>query len=47
MPLLANVNKEICPLNLAPTASTAVSMAIGDVLAVVWMERCGISQDLQ
>ena len=42
--LEANVNKEICPLNLAPTASTAVSMAIGDALAVVWMERCGISQ---
>ncbi len=42
--LEGNVNKEICPLNLAPTASTAVAMAIGDALAVVWMERCGISQ---
>ena len=28
-----------CPLNLAPTASTAVAMAIGDALAAVWMER--------
>lgn len=42
--LEANVNKEICPLNLAPTASTAVAMSIGDALAVVWMERCEISQ---
>ena len=31
------------PLNLAPTASTAVAMAIGDALAAVWMERRGIS----
>ena len=39
----AGVNKEACPLNLAPTASTTVAMAIGDALAVVWMERKGIS----
>ena len=26
----ASVDREVCPLNLAPTASTAVSMAIGD-----------------
>ena len=39
----ASVNKEVCPLNLAPTASTAVAMAIGDALAAVWMERQGIS----
>jgi arabinose-5-phosphate isomerase len=37
------VDREICPLNLAPTASTAVAMAIGDALAAVWMERRGIS----
>ena len=36
----------MCPLNLAPTASTAVSMAIGDALAVVWMERMGISSEI-
>ena len=42
--LEGNVNKEICPLNLAPTSSTAVAMSIGDALAVVWMERCKISQ---
>lgn len=41
--LEASVDKEVCPLNLAPTASTAVAMAIGDALAAVWMERRGIS----
>ncbi|BEV35546.1 KpsF/GutQ family sugar-phosphate isomerase [Synechococcus sp. M16CYN] len=41
--LEASVDREICPLNLAPTASTAVAMAIGDALATVWMERRGIS----
>ena len=40
-----SVDKEACPLNLAPTASTAVAMAIGDALAAVWMERRGISQE--
>jgi arabinose-5-phosphate isomerase len=39
----ASVDREVCPLNLAPTASTAVAMAIGDALAAVWMERQGIS----
>ena len=37
------VDREVCPLNLAPTASTAVTMAIGDALASVWMQRNGIS----
>ena len=40
----ASVDKEVCPLNLAPTASTTVAMAIGDALAVVWMEKRGISR---
>jgi arabinose-5-phosphate isomerase len=38
-----SVDREVCPLNLAPTASTAVAMAIGDALAAVWLERQGIS----
>ena len=38
-----SVEREVCPLNLAPTASTAVAMAIGDALAAVWMDRRGIS----
>ena len=41
----ASVDKEICPLNLAPTASTSVAMAIGDALAAVWMDREGISSE--
>ena len=41
--LIAGVDREVCPLNLAPTASTAVAMAIGDALAAVWMQRRGIS----
>ena len=40
----ASVDKEVCPLNLAPTASTTVAMAIGDALAVVWMDKRGISR---
>jgi arabinose-5-phosphate isomerase len=40
-----SVAREVCPLNLAPTASTAVAMAIGDALAAVWMERRGISPE--
>ncbi len=40
-----SVNKESCPLNIIPTASTAVAMAIGDALAAVLMERQGISSE--
>ena len=40
----AGVDKEVCPLNLAPTASTAVAMAIGDALAAVWIEKRGMSR---
>ena len=41
--LEVGVDREVCPLNLAPTASTVVAMAIGDALAAVWMQRRGIS----
>ncbi len=37
------VEKEICPLNLAPTASTSVAMAIGDAMAAECINRSGIS----
>jgi arabinose-5-phosphate isomerase len=40
----AAVDREVCPLNLAPTASTALAMAIGDALAAVWTEQAGISE---
>lgn len=43
--LEAKVDKEVCPLNLAPTASTAVAMAIGDALATAWMVDEGISPE--
>ncbi len=38
-----SVSKEACPLNLAPTASTTVSMVMGDALAITLMERKGFS----
>ncbi len=41
--ILARINRELCPLNLAPTASTTVAMAIGDAIAAVWMNREKIS----
>jgi len=34
VPLNASVSREACPLNLAPTSSTTVALAIGDALAV-------------
>ena len=41
----ASVEKEACPLNLAPTASTTVALAIGDALAMALMEAKGLTQD--
>tara|TARA_B100001027_G_scaffold199948_2_gene159014 strand:+ start:1560 stop:2546 length:987 start_codon:yes stop_codon:yes gene_type:complete len=41
--LLANVEKEFCPLNLAPTASTTVALAIGDAIAIELMRSKNIS----
>lgn len=40
-----NVSEEACSLNLAPTASTTVAMAIGDALAVSLLERRGFQPD--
>lgn len=39
-----SVREEACTLNLAPTASTTVAMAVGDALAVDLLERRGFSQ---
>ncbi|MBQ0074723.1 MAG: KpsF/GutQ family sugar-phosphate isomerase [Prevotella sp.] len=33
------VNKEACPLNLAPTSSTTAALAMGDALAIALMEK--------
>ncbi|MDA9885612.1 CBS domain-containing protein, partial [Burkholderiaceae bacterium] len=35
------VDKEACPLNLAPTASTTVQMALGDALAIALLDARG------
>lgn len=35
----ASVDKEACPLNLAPTTSSMAALVIGDALAVVLMEQ--------
>jgi arabinose-5-phosphate isomerase len=39
------VAQEACPLNLAPTASTTVQMALGDALAVVLLELRGFKAE--
>lgn len=36
--VLVKVEKEACPLNLAPTSSTTAAMAMGDALAIALME---------
>jgi len=40
-----SVKEEACPLNLAPTASTTVAMAVGDALAVALLERRNFRHD--
>jgi arabinose-5-phosphate isomerase len=40
-----SVKEEACSLNLAPTASTTVAMAVGDALAVALLERRGFKPD--
>ena len=37
--LNVSVDKEACPLNLAPTSSTTATLVMGDALAVALMER--------
>jgi arabinose-5-phosphate isomerase len=41
----ANVEKEACPLNLAPTASTTATLALGDALAVALLDARGFKSD--
>jgi len=43
--LNAGVDKEACPLNLAPTASTTAALALGDALAVALLDARGFSAD--
>ena len=39
------VKEEACSLNLAPTASTAAGLAMGDALAIALLERRGFKED--
>ena len=41
----ASVDKEACPLKLAPTTSTTVALAIGDALAMTVMKVKGLTSD--
>lgn len=43
--LEASVDKEACPLNLAPTTSTTVALAIGDALAMTVMAEKGLTEE--
>src|SRR6188768_1930777 len=40
-----SVEEEACPLNLAPTASTTATLAIGDALAVALLEARGFGSE--
>ena len=40
-----SVEKEACPLGIAPTTSTTLTMALGDALAVALMEQRGFKQE--
>lgn len=40
-----SVEKEACPLGVAPTTSTTLTMALGDALAVALMEKRGFKQE--
>ncbi len=41
----ASVDQEACPLNLAPTTSTTVALALGDALAMTLMSAKGLTED--
>ena len=43
--LLAAVQREACPHNLAPTASTTAAMVLGDALAMTLLQARGFSPD--
>ena len=38
------VEKEACPLNLSPTASTTAALAMGDALAIALLEKNGFTE---
>jgi arabinose-5-phosphate isomerase len=40
----ASVEQEACPINLLPTASTTVALALGDALVASFAERAGLTK---
>src|SRR4249920_1946062 len=40
-----NIEQEGCPLNLAPTSSTTVMLALGDAIAMVLLEARGFNKE--
>ena len=45
VPLLLPCAREACPVNIAPTTSTAMILALGDALAMAVMRARGVSRD--
>lgn len=43
--LRTEIDKEACPLNLAPTASTTATLALGDALAMALLETRGFTPE--
>jgi arabinose-5-phosphate isomerase len=43
--LVAAIEREACPLGVAPTASTAVALALGDALAMAVMNAKGVTRE--
>lgn len=43
--LNASVDREACPLNLTPTTSTTVALAIGDAIAMTLMQTRGLTPE--
>jgi arabinose-5-phosphate isomerase len=45
IPILLPAVREACPVNVAPTTSTTIQLALGDALAITVMDLRGISRD--
>src|SRR5690606_31243948 len=45
IPLLLPAAPEACPVGIAPTTSTTMTLALGDALAMVVMQRRGFSRE--
>lgn len=43
--VLATIDQEACPFNMAPTVSTTATLAVGDALAMVLLDRREFSED--